>query len=435
MQIINSYLSQFNIQSPNPMQEAMLAAFEQYNDLLLISPTGSGKTLGYLLPLAKHLQTDTDQVQGLIICPSRELALQIEKVFKTMATGFKICCFYGGHPIRSEKDTLTHPPAVIVGTPGRIADHLRQQTFSAEFVKTLVLDEFDKSLELGFEEEMQFIVSQLSNVQKRLFVSATNLTRLPDFVGVDKVYEVKFSEETNSKLKVSIVRADGQDKLDILFRLLCQIGDAPTLVFCNHRMAVDRISQLLGNKQIHHDVYHGGLKQEEREQALAKFRNDSYRILLATDLAGRGLDIPAIKHVVHYQLAETAAAYVHRNGRTARMHAEGAAYIVLAEDEKLPGYINETPDTFRLPDEIEMPAAPEWKTLRFAAGKKEKISKGDIAGFLMQKGLLAKEEIGLIEVYDLVAYAAVKAAKAPDVVEKVRNEKIKKKKIPVSLSW
>lgn len=435
MQTINRYLTPFNIQSINPMQKAMLSAFERSDNLLLIAPTGSGKTLGYLLPLVKHLKTGTDQVQGLIICPSRELALQIENVFKTMMTGFKVCCFYGGHPMKSEKDSLTQPPAVIVGTPGRIADHLRQKTFSTEYVSILVLDEFDKSLELGFEDEMQFIVSQLTSVKKRLFISATNLSRLPDFVGADKVHEMIFTEEIHNKLKTYVVHADGQDKLDTLFRLLCQIGNAPTLVFCNHRMAVDRISQLLGNKQIHHDIYHGGLKQEEREQALVKFRNGSYRILLATDLAGRGLDIPAIKHVVHYQPAETASAYIHRNGRTARMHAEGFAYIVLAENESLPEYVNETPDIYQLPEEVATPPTPNWKTIRFAAGKKDKINKGDIAGFLIQKGCLAKEDIGLIEVYDYIAYAAVKAEKASYAIEQVRNEKIKKKKIPVSLSW
>lgn len=430
------YLNKLAIAALNPMQEAMLAAFDQSDHLVLISPTGSGKTLGYLLPILNSLNPEAGQIQAMVISPSRELAIQIERVFKTMSTGFKANCFYGGHPIKVERDSLSQPPALLVGTPGRIADHLRRQTFVPDSISILVFDEFDKSLELGFEDDIRFITEQLHGVRKQLLISATKMTLIPDFLRIDNALELNFEKKDDeSKLKLKLVRAEGKDKLETLFRLLCLIGNKSTLVFCNHRMAVDRISQLLGSQKIAHDVYHGGLKQEEREQALAKFRNGTYSILLSTDLAGRGLDIPAIEHVVHYQLAGNLHTYIHRNGRTARMHADGSAYILLTEDEHLPEYIDEEPEPLILPEQPDLPANPQWMTLRFGAGKKEKISKGDIAGFLMQKGLLNKEEIGLIEIYDFVAYAAVKASKASDVVENIRNEKIKKKKIQISLSW
>ncbi len=434
--LLESYLNRLSIASLNPMQEAMLDAFERYDQLTLIAPTGSGKTLGFLLPLLKRLRRGEAGIQAMVICPSRELALQIEQVFRSMSTGFKVNCFYGGHPIWVEKDSLSEPPALLIGTPGRIADHIRQGTFDPGTVRVLVLDEFDKTLELGFEDDTRSILASLNGLQKRVLISATKMLKLPDFVDFVSAYELHYEkEESEVRLKIRLVRAEGHDKLETLFRLLCVVGDAPTLVFCNHRMAVDRISQLLGDKGIAHDVYHGGLKQDEREQALAKFRNGTYRILLATDLAGRGLDIPAIEHVVHYQPAETLETFIHRNGRTARIRAEGSAYILLSEDEKLPEYLSVEPESFHFPDELRLPSPPEWSTLRFDAGKKDKISKGDIVGFLTRAGRLSGDDIGVIEVYDFVAYVAVKASKARETLSFITGEKIKKKKVPVSISW
>jgi len=416
------------------MQEAALAAAKK-GDVILLSPTGSGKTLGFLLPLLNLLDENIPTVQVLILVPSRELALQIEQVFKTMATGFKINCCYGGHPVKIERNNLSQPPAVLVGTPGRIGHHLRRESFSTDTIATLVLDEFDKSLEFGFQTDMEYIVRQLPALKKRILTSATQMKEIPGFTGIRNPTEVNFLDnKTNAPdITVKAVISPAADKLDTLFSLICAIGDKATLIFCNHREAVDRISDLLWERGLVHDVFHGGMEQEDRERALLKFRNGSHRLLITTDLASRGLDIPEIEYIVHYQLPHNEGAFTHRNGRTARMHAKGTAYLILTEDEKLP-YLRHQPQIEQLPEQLVLPKSAQWATLYIAAGKKDKINKVDIVGLLLQKGGLAKEDLGLIEVLDHSSYAAVKINRIERAAALIKNEKIKNKKVKIEIS-
>ncbi len=416
------------------MQHAALNAAKK-NDVILLSPTGSGKTLGFLLPLLSILDADIPTVQVLILVPSRELALQIEQVFRTIASGFKVNCCYGGHAVKIERNNLSQPPAVLIGTPGRIAHHLRRDSFSTSTIYTLILDEFDKALEFGFQEDMTYIIKQLPALKKRILTSATKMKEIPDFTGITKPVEIDFLEnKTNAPdIKLKAVISEAADKLDTLFSLICKIGDKATLIFCNHREAVERISDLLWDRGVVHDIFHGGMEQEDRERALLKFRNGSHRILITTDLASRGLDIPEIEYVVHYQLPHTKEAFLHRNGRTARMHAKGTSYLILTEDEKL-AYIDENPEIEQLPDSFLIPKPTPWATMYFAAGKKDKINKVDIVGLLLQKGGLQKEELGLIEVLDHASYAAVKRNRIEQTVQLIKSEKIKNKKIKIEIS-
>lgn len=416
------------------MQLAVLAAAKK-GDVILLSPTGSGKTLGFLLPLLNLLDVAQATVQVLILVPSRELALQIEQVFKTMGTGFKINCCYGGHPVKIERNNLSQPPAVLVGTPGRIAHHLRRGSFSTEEIRTLILDEFDKSLEFGFQEDMEYIIMQLPSLKKRILTSATQMQVVPSFTGIRNPIEVNFlSDKTNTPdILIKAVISPAADKLDTLFSLICKIGDKATLVFCNHREAVERISELLWDRGILHDVFHGGMEQEDRERALIKFRNGSHRILITTDLASRGLDIPEIEYIVHYQLPHNEEAFTHRNGRTARMHAKGTAYLILTADEKLP-YLKIAPKVEQIPGNLPLPKPAEWATLYIAAGKKDKINKVDIVGLLLQKGRLAKDDLGLIEVLDHSSYAAVKNNLIAHTVTLIRDEKLKGRKVKIAVS-
>jgi ATP-independent RNA helicase DbpA len=433
--MIPQVLKNLKINELNAMQKATIDASAKANDLILLSPTGSGKTLGFLLPVLLNLKEDKKGVQTLILVPSRELAIQIETVFKQMSTGFKINCCYGGHSTRIEKNNLEHPPAVLVGTPGRIAYHVRNTNFDVTTVNTLVLDEFDKSLEFGFKEDMSFIIYELKNLNKRILTSATNMEEIPAFTGVKKPLEINFLSNTPTKsvdLKLKMV--SGKDKLDVLFALICKYGNKSTLVFCNHRDAVERISQLLKDKGLAHDIFHGGMEQDDRERALIKFRNGSHRILITTDLASRGLDIPEIELVMHYQLPTTEDSFIHRNGRTARMNAKGTAYLILSDTDHIPTFIKDTPEKEDLNGAYSLPENTEWSTLYIAAGKKDKINKMDIVGMLLQKGKLEKEELGLIEVLDKSAYAAVKRNKIHKVVQLVREEKIKGRKIKMAVS-
>ena len=432
--MIAKALENLHITALNEMQHDALAAAKK-GDVVLLAPTGSGKTLGFLLPLLSLLDNTVPTVQVLILVPSRELALQIEQVFKQIGSGFKVNCCYGGHPVKIERNNLSQPPAVLIGTPGRIAHHLRRDSFSTATIHTLILDEFDKSLEFGFQEDMSFIIKQLPGLKKRMLTSATKMDLIPSFTGVSRPVVVDFlNHQINiPDLQVKLVMADAADKLDALFYLLCKTGDKATLVFCNHREAVERISDLLYERGIVHDVFHGGMEQEDRERALLKFRNGSHRLLITTDLASRGLDIPEIAYVVHYQLPHTEEAFLHRNGRTARMHAKGTAYLILAEGEK-PVYLSQNLETEDLSAEPILPAPAPWATLYIAAGKKDKINKMDIVGLLLKKGGLVKDDLGLIEVLDHSSYAAVKRGMIARTVELLKNEKVKNQKVKIEIS-
>jgi superfamily II DNA/RNA helicase len=432
--MIKQALSNLKINALNEMQQAAISAAKK-SDVILLSPTGSGKTLGFLLPLLGLLDAAIPSVQALILVPSRELALQIEQVFRAIGSGFKVNCCYGGHPVKTELNNLSQPPAVLIGTPGRIAHHLRRESFSTNTIHTLVLDEFDKALEFGFQEDMEYIIRQLPAVKKRMLTSATKMDDIPAFTGIKApaVLDYLTNRAATPDIKQKVVIAEGEDRLDALFALICKIGGEPTLVFCNHRDAVERISDLLWERGLPHDIFHGGMEQEDRERALLKFRNGSHRLLITTDLASRGLDIPEIEHVVHYQLPHNEEAFTHRNGRTARMHAKGTSYLMLAPDEK-PVYLKRLPEVEELPQNPVMPPPSPWATLYIAAGKKDKVNKVDIVGLLLQKGELAKDELGLIEVLDHSSYAAVKRSRIERTVRLIRGEKIKNKKVKIDIS-
>lgn len=434
-ELIKQAIRNLGFEKLNEMQEAALVANRENDDVVLISPTGSGKTVGFLMPLLEKLNPELKGIQALIICPSRELALQIEQVFKKMGTGYKINACYGGHSMKTERNNLSTPPAVLVGTPGRLADHITRDTVELQFVHTLILDEFDKALELGFKKDMAFIIDQLLSLEKKMLTSATQALKIPPFTGVVEHKKLNFSKGlVPAALTLKKVVASGKDKLQSLFELVCKFGNEPTLIFCNHRDAVERISDLLWDQGLFHECFHGGLEQEERERALLKFRNGSHHILICTDLASRGLDIPEIKHVIHYQMPLQEEAFVHRNGRTARMNAEGTAYLVFAENEKYPEYIVDKIEKETLPEEVVLPKEPRWTTLYIGGGKKDKINKVDIVGLLLKKGGLGKDDLGLIEVQDFTSYVAVTSAKIKQLITKLRGEKIKKKKVKLAVS-
>jgi len=430
-------LSKLNIKELNTMQKEAGEAISKQDNIVLISPTGTGKTLAFLLPCLSFLNAADTHIQLLIIVPTRELAIQIEQVFKKMSTAFKINSCYGGHAVGIEENNLAQPPAVLIGTPGRITHHLRRKNILLDKTHTLILDEFDKSLEAGFDEEMSFIITQCKGLKKRILTSATTLKEVPLFVGMKKHSELNYTANTktpNPALKLKSVRVKGDDKLEALMLLLGKTSAGSAIVFCNHREAVNRISEQLTHYKIHHGFYHGGLDQIDREKTLIKLRNQSIKILVTTDLAARGLDVPEIETVIHYQMPATEDVMIHRNGRTARMNAEGTVYFLLDTDDHLPKFLTDVPEEDFLPDKMSMPQPSDWSTVYISAGKKDKVNKMDIVGMLIQKGGLQKEEIGRIEVLDHSAYVAIKSSKIHKTLQLIKEEKIKNKKVKTDLS-
>ena len=433
---LENILSNLKIDALNEMQLATLDASKKDKDIILLSATGSGKTLAFMLPILENLDKENKNTQALIVVPSRELAVQIEQVFKTMGTGNKISSTYGGHKREIEENNLIQPPAVIVGTPGRLCDHIRRGNITVDSIQNLVLDEFDKTLELGFLEEVEFIIASLKNVQKKILTSATDAVEIPGFIDLKNPEKINFLKpgEEPDRLAIKTVFSDDKDKSETLLRLLCFLGNRSAIVFCNHREAVERTSKLLSEKGIYNEFYHGGMEQQQRDSALSKFRNGTTNVLVTTDLASRGLDIANIRYIIHYHLPHTEDAFIHRNGRTARMEASGTAILILSEEEKMPQYLNEDVETINLPEDIILPEKPKWATLFIAAGKKDKVNKIDIVGFLTNKGELKKEDIGLIEVKDFFSFVAIRKIKMNHLLHLIKDEKIKNKKVKMEVA-
>ena len=424
-------LRKLQIHQLNPMQEEAIPTIERVKNTILLSPTGTGKTLAFLLPIINNLDSSCKEIQALILVPSRELAIQIEQVIRNMGSGYKVNAVYGGRPISKDKIELKHTPAILVGTPGRIEDHFRSDRFSREDIHTLVLDEFDKSLETGFESQMKSIVKQLPNLKKRILTSATQGLAIPEFVGLHKPTVISYLKDASSKLVVKTIISPSKNKLKSLLSLLNYLGNQPGIVFCNLRESTQEVSEFLHKNNISHGCFSGGMEQRDRERTLIKFRNGTYQVIVATDLAARGIDIPELKYIIHYELPRTSAEFTHRNGRTARVDAKGTAYVLRWEKEYEADFIkNAAVETI---DSVGKRKAQFWQTLFISGGRKDKISKGDIAGLFFKQGNLNKDQLGVIELKQDCTFVAVPLTLASDLVAKLNNSRLKKKKVRISL--
>lgn len=426
-------LARLGIDTLTPMQQATAEAWPTGRDLILLSPTGTGKTLAFLLPLATALADADNRVQAIVLSPSRELAQQTARVFTDMHTPLRALCLHGGRPTMDEHRLMqANHPALLVATPGRLADHLRKHNFDVRGVHTLVIDEFDKCLELGFHDEMQEIIAALPAVRRRVLLSATDAAELPAFVrpnlsddaGALRL-DFLHTSTADSRLSLRHVLAPQRDKLDTLFQLLCSLGTDSTLVFANHRESVERIARFLRDKRFPAAPFHGGMEQDDRERALYKFRNGSTPVLVCTDLAARGLDIDGVANVIHYHLPTAPDAFTHRNGRTARWTATGTAYIILGPDEPLPTYVPANTPVFTLPHPTPPAPRPAWTTLYIGKGKRDRLSRADIVGFLCKKGGLSAADLGRVDLLPHFALAAIRRDRLQQTLRLVQGEKIK----------
>ena len=423
-------LRRLGIEELNYMQQDSLAANRKKDNVILISPTGSGKTLAYLLPLVQRVDKTREEVQAVIVVPSRELARQTHSVLTAMNCGVRCEAVYGGRPAMEEHRLLRdRRPQVIVGTPGRLLDHLAKENFSSLRVSHLVIDEFDKCLELGFQDELQRLVGQLPEVTHRILLSATDCPEIPRFITLDENTEkLDYSdgdEQVPHRITLYEVHSPLKDKLDTLGLLLSDLGQQSSIVFVGYRESVERVAQYLRKQQVAVSDFHGGMEQDLRERALFRFASGACNVLVSTDLASRGLDLPEVDNIIHYHLPLDEAAFVHRNGRTARWEASGKAYLLLGPEEHLPDFVHTEPETYRIASREVAVASPRWESLYIGRGKKEKLSRGDIAGFMMKTGGLAPDEVGRIEVRDHCAYVSVARHRVKELMGRIKGQKIK----------
>lgn len=431
--IIKRITEKTPIKSLNEMQRAM--ADNKSRHTVLLAPTGSGKTLAFAIPMLMGCHPSDGRVQAIVIAPSRELVTQIAEVVRPIALPLKTVAFYGGHSMLDETRSLAAVPDIIIATPGRLLDHLNRSTIDLNSVKTLVLDEYDKSLELGFHDEMRRICRRMGRLDKVILTSATPLAEMPDFLHLDNPATVDFTdrvEKPSGRMDMVEVPSPTRDKLPALIDLAASFSPASrAIVFVNHRESAQRVHDAMLNAGFPAGLYHGGLDQLQRELAVDMLNNGTTPILIATDLASRGLDIANVESVVHYHMPPTSEAWTHRNGRTARQGAPGTVYIITAEGETIPDYV-EWRREYRPPEFNGHPQPSPVATIYFNGGKKEKISRGDIAGFLMQKGGLSAAEVTSINVKDHCATAALPADKADATLAAIAPHKIKGQRLRVS---
>ena len=429
--MIDRILDKLGIELNEMQQDSMNAILHGNQDVVVLSPTGSGKTLAYLLPVSQLVDAADDEPQAIVVTPGRELALQSATVLKNMGSGLRSMACYGGRAAMDEHRMMKQVrPQIIFGTPGRLNDHLDKGNFSPYHIKYLIIDEFDKCLEMGFQDEMSRLIKKLPGLRRHFLLSATEAEEIPRFVHMGRVDKIDYrmdEEQVPDRVHIYKVESPVKDKLESLGLLLRSLGDQSTIVFLNYRDSVERTNKYLVEQGFSTSFFHGGLEQKEREASLYRFSNGSANILVSTDLASRGLDIPDIDNIIHYHIPESEDGYIHRVGRTARWEAHGRAFFLLGPEEHIPEYVDSEVEDYEVPsaDELPQPAKPKMATLYIGKGKKDKISKGDILGFLCKKGGLNSSEIGKIDVNDRYAYAAISRAKLRSVLNNVKGEKIK----------
>ena len=425
-------LHSLGIEHLNPMQEEMLAEVRRHDSLVLLSPTGSGKTLGYMLPVLEAMQPGLHPTV-LVLVPSRELAIQTQGVATRLCRDAKAYACYGGRPAMDEHRAMRSlSPQMVIGTPGRILDHLQKCNFESQGIGTLVIDEFDKSLELGFRQQMADIMAMLPSVRKRILLSATDSPEIPSFVGAGKVHRMNYLADTDTdysdRISQYLLRSPEKDKLETLGRLLCSLGSTPSMVFLNYREAVDRVYQFLQKAGFCVSAFHGAMEQKDRERALFRFQSGCANVLVSTDLAARGLDIADVGNIIHYHLPMNSEAYIHRNGRTARWDRAGASYLILGPEENLDKLDCLTDIAeMEVPSSYQVPSS-RWETLYIGRGKKDKVNKVDIVGFLCKTGGLERDQLGMVTVFPHWSFAAVDRTCIRSLMARIGGQKIKGQK-------
>ena len=445
-------LADLSFTQPTPVQALVLPAVLDAQDVAGQAPTGSGKTAAYGLAVLQQVDPTSATMQALVLVPARELVLQVRDALRALGKhlpNLRVAGYYGGHAMRDEvKSMEQQAPHVVVATPGRMLDHLERRTIIPNKLKVLVLDEADKLLELGFQEEMATIISRLPQRRQTLLFSATMpdkvLALVREYLTRPRVLTVG-GEQPNTLPASLVLRGHvlpaADQKPAALYHLVSQPDAGSSLVFANTRDRVEELTRFLKGRGVAAEALHGKMLQPERDKSMMKLRNGSATVLVATDVAARGLDVEELGTVVQFDPPHDADTFQHRAGRTARAGAVGTAHLLVTpyEQQKLQAW--PIAATVRwaglrppaLPAALPKPPRPSTVTLHVSAGRREKISRGDLAGAFVSVGGLERDAVGRIEVFDHYSFVAVPEAQAAEVVRAMNGGKVKGKKVKVEV--
>lgn len=433
-------------QEMTPIQAQSLPLIIQGKDVIAQAKTGSGKTAAFGLGLLNKLAVKKFRVQSLVLCPTRELADQVAKEIRKLARGIhniKVLTLCGGMPVGPQIGSLEHGAHIIVGTPGRIEDHLTKGRLNLEHLDMLVLDEADRMLEMGFQDALDLIFDHCPAQRQTLLFSATfpaqikniaqSLMNRPEHVKVESV-------PAESSIIQKFYRVnDNSDRLDALKRLLLSQQPEAAVIFCNTKIAVQEVEQELNASGFSVLALHGDLEQRDRNEALIKFANKSALIMVATDVAARGLDIDDLDAVFNYDITPDPEVHVHRIGRTGRAGSKGVAHSIYCNKDArrlvaIEEYQKQDTETVELPEVnvlSEKPNQPKMTTLQIDGGKKNKLRPGDIVGGLTGKTGIKGDQVGKIQVFDVKAYVAVESKVVKAAIKKISTDKMKGKNFRV----
>jgi len=435
-------LKKMGYKSMTPIQSKTLPYILNKTDVIAQAKTGSGKTAAFGIGLLQNLDVKRFRIQSLVLCPTRELANQVAKELRDIAKfahNIKILTLCGGSAFYPQVNSLKHNAHIVVGTPGRVLKHLDKESLNLQNMKTLVLDEADRMLDMGFIEEIQKILSYAPKERQTLLFSATypdEIITLSNSIQKDAINIKTTDTESANKIAQYFYKVESLQKFQTLLDIFATFKPQNAIVFCNTKIGSDELAQKLQDKNIDALAIHGDLEQYERNDVLVQFSNKSCRVLIATDVAARGLDIKELSAVINYDIPHTKETYTHRIGRTARAGKEGLAFTLYTnnEEENIDQYKNDEVffhDTTTLKRVNDFKMTPPYTTLVIEGGKKDKLSKGDLLGALTGDVGLEGKVIGQIDIYERQSYVAIENAFIDKAYKKLSKGKIKAKRFPL----
>ena len=446
-------LKELGFENPTPVQAQSIPLLREGKDLIAQAETGSGKTAAFGLPLLSDINLESRRVQALVLCPTRELCAQVARELRRLGRkhmGLQVLVVAGGAPIGPQWSALERGVHIVVGTPGRVIDHLERRSLDLRGIRTLVLDEADRMLDMGFEESLTRIVEDCPEKRQTVLFSATFPRTIE---GLSKRYQknavritIEKSTEDAPRIEQILVRAEPEERMKALLHVLREYPSDSCIVFVNFKATAKDLVSGLRVLKVAAGALQGDMEQYDRDQMMARFRNGSIRVLVATDVAARGIDVPNLGLVVNYEAPIQTEDYVHRIGRTGRAGAQGVAVTFLSEKEQpkleriektvatrlqqepMPVWAEQTVNA--LASEIDYQAS--MRTLMISGGRKDKVRPGDILGALTgEAGALQGSQVGKIEIHDRFSYVAVKADIASIALRRLQDGRIKGRKFRV----